>query len=315
MLLAAAALIKDSRRLDFEIDGARGRRAALQALHRRAACIGAGRRSRTVDRRGARCGRLDDRRTGGAGAGRRQRLHDRAGLLHADGERADIKTIGPERPDRRRAHRHRRYQGRDGTPPRRRSDPRRLRDRESRHLVERRDQAIDWLSAERSVTHTEARVDRYVAALDRNDDDPLEFSVAYIDAGRVAGHLRPAGGDGRGHVPSRSQRAHGHRHGRGRRPDAVGSACRGTSLSGYSYRRARLEPSSVRSIVEGAATELVFGVDRFTAMVALLEQIAGGRPSARIPSHRPSAGPPSPFRGGMEPSIGGQETSAGRALD
>ena len=39
--------------------------------------------------------------------------------------------------------------------------------------------AYDWLSAERSVKHTEARVDRYVAAVDRNDGDPLEFSVAY----------------------------------------------------------------------------------------------------------------------------------------
>ena len=39
--------------------------------------------------------------------------------------------------------------------------------------------AYDWLSVERSVKHTEARVDRYVAAVDRNDGDPLEFSVAY----------------------------------------------------------------------------------------------------------------------------------------
>ena len=32
---------------------------------------------------------------------------------------------------------------------------------------------------ERNAAHTEARVDRFVAALDRGDDDPLEFSVAY----------------------------------------------------------------------------------------------------------------------------------------
>ena len=39
--------------------------------------------------------------------------------------------------------------------------------------------AFDWLSVERNVAHTEARVDRFVAALNRGDDDSLEFSVAY----------------------------------------------------------------------------------------------------------------------------------------
>ena len=39
--------------------------------------------------------------------------------------------------------------------------------------------AFDWLSVERNVAHTEARVDRFVAALNRGDEDPLEFSVAY----------------------------------------------------------------------------------------------------------------------------------------
>ena len=35
-----------------------------------------------------------------------------------------------------------------------------------------------WLSTD-YATHTEARTDRFVAALDRNDGDALEFSVAY----------------------------------------------------------------------------------------------------------------------------------------
>jgi uncharacterized protein YfaS (alpha-2-macroglobulin family) len=38
--------------------------------------------------------------------------------------------------------------------------------------------AYDWLEAD-SATHTEARTDRFVAALDRSDEDPLDFSVAY----------------------------------------------------------------------------------------------------------------------------------------
>ncbi|MBB3932148.1 hypothetical protein GGR25_003206 [Kaistia hirudinis] len=36
-----------------------------------------------------------------------------------------------------------------------------------------------WLSVERSVAHTEARTDRFVAALTRSSSDPVEFSVAY----------------------------------------------------------------------------------------------------------------------------------------
>jgi uncharacterized protein YfaS (alpha-2-macroglobulin family) len=37
---------------------------------------------------------------------------------------------------------------------------------------------LDWLSTD-EATHTEARSDRFVAALDRSDDDSPEFSVAY----------------------------------------------------------------------------------------------------------------------------------------
>jgi uncharacterized protein YfaS (alpha-2-macroglobulin family) len=36
-----------------------------------------------------------------------------------------------------------------------------------------------WLAVERNVAHTEARTDRFVAALNRSSDDPLQFSVAY----------------------------------------------------------------------------------------------------------------------------------------
>ena len=36
-----------------------------------------------------------------------------------------------------------------------------------------------WLDVDRNAAHTEARIDRFVAALDRNADDPLQFSVAY----------------------------------------------------------------------------------------------------------------------------------------
>lgn len=36
----------------------------------------------------------------------------------------------------------------------------------------------DWLAAG-TAAHTEARTDRFVAALDRNNDDDLEFNVAY----------------------------------------------------------------------------------------------------------------------------------------
>ena len=39
--------------------------------------------------------------------------------------------------------------------------------------------AFDWLEVERNAAHTEARTDRFVAALDRDDRDPLQFSVAY----------------------------------------------------------------------------------------------------------------------------------------
>jgi hypothetical protein len=37
----------------------------------------------------------------------------------------------------------------------------------------------DWLSVDTNIAHTEARSDRFVAALNRNDSDDLQFSVAY----------------------------------------------------------------------------------------------------------------------------------------
>ncbi len=41
-------------------------------------------------------------------------------------------------------------------------------------------QAFDWLDGiERDVAHTEARTDRFVAALNRKAGDPLQYSVAY----------------------------------------------------------------------------------------------------------------------------------------
>ncbi len=39
--------------------------------------------------------------------------------------------------------------------------------------------SFGWLSVDRNADHTEARVDRFVAALDRSSSDPLQFSVAY----------------------------------------------------------------------------------------------------------------------------------------
>lgn len=36
-----------------------------------------------------------------------------------------------------------------------------------------------WLDVDRNAAHTEARVDRFVAALDRGSGDPLQFSIAY----------------------------------------------------------------------------------------------------------------------------------------
>ena len=39
--------------------------------------------------------------------------------------------------------------------------------------------SFGWLDVERNVAHTEARTDRFVAALDRSSSDPLQFSVAY----------------------------------------------------------------------------------------------------------------------------------------
>ncbi len=39
--------------------------------------------------------------------------------------------------------------------------------------------SFDWLDVERNAAHTEARTDRFVAALDRSDGDPLSYSVAY----------------------------------------------------------------------------------------------------------------------------------------
>ena len=40
-------------------------------------------------------------------------------------------------------------------------------------------QAFDWLDVERNAAHTEARTDRFVAALNRTDSDPLQYSVAF----------------------------------------------------------------------------------------------------------------------------------------
>ncbi len=37
----------------------------------------------------------------------------------------------------------------------------------------------DWLTVERNVAHTEARTDRFMAALNRTSEDPVEFQVAY----------------------------------------------------------------------------------------------------------------------------------------
>lgn len=39
--------------------------------------------------------------------------------------------------------------------------------------------SFGWLAVERNVAHTEARTDRFVAALNRTSDDSLQFSVAY----------------------------------------------------------------------------------------------------------------------------------------
>src|SRR5690606_9274928 len=39
--------------------------------------------------------------------------------------------------------------------------------------------SFGWLDVERNAAHTEARTDRFVAALDRSSSDPLQFSVAY----------------------------------------------------------------------------------------------------------------------------------------
>jgi len=39
--------------------------------------------------------------------------------------------------------------------------------------------SFGWLDVERNVSHTEARTDRFVAALERSSSDPLQFSVAY----------------------------------------------------------------------------------------------------------------------------------------
>ncbi|MBB5752351.1 alpha-2-macroglobulin family protein [Prosthecomicrobium pneumaticum] len=39
--------------------------------------------------------------------------------------------------------------------------------------------SYDWLSVETNVAHTEARTDRFLAAVTRSASDPLEFSVAY----------------------------------------------------------------------------------------------------------------------------------------
>ena len=38
---------------------------------------------------------------------------------------------------------------------------------------------VDWLSVDNTAVHTEARTDRFVAAMTRSEGDALEFSVAY----------------------------------------------------------------------------------------------------------------------------------------
>ena len=225
MLLAAAALIKDSAKTDFSIDGEHYRRAALPPLHRRGpgGQAGGDRQSR---RRAAGGGRVGDRRAADAGARRRQRLHHRAQRLHARGPAGRHRHRRPERPLRRGAHRHRRARGRR-PPAGRRSDPGRLRDREPGHLGIGQHDQPRLAQGRQGRPHRGA--DRPLRRRHRPQGRRSDAIYGRLfGARRVAGHLRLSGGDGGGHVSSRVQRPHRRRHGRGGRPDAVSGEERGT---------------------------------------------------------------------------------------
>jgi uncharacterized protein YfaS (alpha-2-macroglobulin family) len=51
----------------------------------------------------------------------------------------------------------------------------------------------DWLVADNSAVHTEARTDRFVAAFDRSENDPLELRVAYTVRAVAPGVFAQAG--------------------------------------------------------------------------------------------------------------------------
>ncbi len=91
-------------------------------------------------------------------------------------------------------------------------------------------------SVERTSAHTEARTDRFVAALNRNDGRPAPSSASPTRCGRSSpGIFAQPAATRRGHVPSRPQRPHRHRHRRGRRPDAARRSAR-------THRGARSNP-------------------------------------------------------------------------
>ncbi len=126
----------------------------------------------------------------------------------------------------------------------------------------------DWLETN-VAEHTEARTDRFVAAFDRKDDDALSFTVAYTDAGGVAGHVRPSGGDGGGHVPAGVQRPHRHRLGRSGRRDALGRESRAMALAPNQHR------SSPRKRGPKGCPRWLLAAGGGSAVVAVAAVVAG----------------------------------------
>ncbi len=72
--------------------------------------------------------------------------------------------------------------------------------------------ALDFLDLATDVAHSEFRQDRFLTAIDRNDNTP--FRSGLHRSRRVAGHLPPTRRLGRGYVPPRLHRPYrcGHRH-------------------------------------------------------------------------------------------------------
>ena len=124
-------------------------------------------------------------------------------ITHLDGIEADISQVAQnerfvvvikvtQTTTGRRACRHRSAAGR-------------LRDRQSEPRPQRGSRELRLAGGDRRRRISSSATDRFVAALDRNPEETGRVHPRLCGAGGVARHLRPSGGDGRGHVPAAVQ--------------------------------------------------------------------------------------------------------------